>query len=74
MEENDHYFNPHYFTGDDDHEVQAVSKLGPPMKNWGDLGQRHKRKVTQNLVEELSRTAQARKVEPVRLVGNILRR
>ena len=55
-------------------EVQTVPKLGPPMKEWKDLGQRHKRKVTQNLVDELVKTAQARKVEPVKLVGNILRR
>ena len=69
-----YYFNSHFIGDEDDQEVQPVPKLGPPIKDWGDLGQRHKRKVTQNLVDELARTAQARKVEPVKLVGNILRR
>ena len=57
----------------DQHEP-VVAKLGPPMKDWEDLGQCQKRKVTQRVVDQLNLTAQERNVEPVKLVGSILRR
>ena len=62
-------------SADGDQIQQPVgSKLGAPMKEWEDLGPHQKRKETQKIFDEIKKTAQARKVEPVRLVGTMLRR
>ena len=46
----------------------------PPIKEWESLGQDRKRKVTQKVVDEVTKTAQERRMEPEKLVGAILKR
>ena len=58
-----------------EYEEGEVGEPGhPPIKEWENLGQDRKRKVTQKVVDELSKTAQERRMEPEKLVGAILKR
>jgi hypothetical protein len=54
--------------------VPVVSKSGAQKKSWENLGQERKRSETQKIVDELQKTAQARNVEPIRLIGTVLHR
>ena len=49
-------------------------RTGAPRKAWGDLGQGRKRIETQGIMDEIKKTADARNVEPVKLIGTILHR
>ena len=49
-------------------------RLGPRCKDWDKLGSQQKRKESQRVYDELKKTSEARNVEPVQLVGNLLHR
>ena len=54
--------------------VSSVRRTGPSIKSWDELGVDRKRKVTQTVFDELSKTAQERGIEPVQLAGNLVHR
>ena len=58
----------------EEEEVHRMGRTGRPMKDWASLGPQQKRAKTENLYQELKRTAEARQVSPVKLVGSLLRR
>ena len=58
--------------GNDD--VSSVRRTGPSLKSWDELGYDRKRKVTQTVFDELSKTALERGIEPVQLAGNLVHR
>ena len=44
------------------------------MKDWDDLGPHQKRMLSQKAFDEVKKTSAARGIEPVRLIGTLLRR
>lgn len=60
---------------EDEHEdTMYPGRLGPPLKPWGQLKPRMKRRLTQKAFEEVKKVADTRDVEPKQVVGGLLRR
>ena len=51
-----------------------IRKTGPSKKSWEQLGLKQKKRRSQDLFNELKKTADASGIEPVQMVGSLLHR
>ena len=49
-------------------------RTGPSKKDWEELGLKQKKRRSQNLFNELKKTADASGIDPVQMVGSLLHR
>ena len=64
-----------YISLDEPHdELPPPGKQGAPIKPWGELGNRQKRKENQNAFNEVKKVAEARQIDTEQVVGGLLKR